>query len=726
MFKTYKLIILIAFSIFSGTAFGQSKSLDSLQNALKTYTKKDTVRVNLLNKIATEIFATDVDRAIVLLKESGEISDKLNYKKGKAYSMLFTGNTLIKKAEYKQALINFQNALAIYEDLYDKFGMANCLFNFGRSYFYMGDLAKAESYYKKAIALCEETGDQRRLSASLLGLGVIYARQADYAKGIETYKKALQIDEKSGNKRGIANNLISLANIYRKQALFPLALEYYSRGLEIKQQMADPPGIAAAYNNMGMLYEDMDKDKDALEYYKKALEIFEKLKYKNEIVLSLVNIGIIYMNHEMSAESMQCYQKALALAREINSVSNIGSCLLNIGSLHYLNKEYDAALSNLEDAAKIFKKMDSKEELAFIYLKMGFIYKIKKDYKKALYYASESSVLSDKAGLIEYQRDISKLRSEIYYENQEYKLAYENSASLNKLHDSIYKKENIDGIAQVKYKYEFKDSLNSAKLRENSLKRTVKVKDAELMTSHRRTMWWIVGFACLLIALCIILALVKIRRVKMRNKQLLTEQKLLRSQMNPHFIFNSLQNIRSLIHNKREEEAVNYLNRFSSLTRQILETSNENYISLEEEIGIIKNYLAIQQLLFSHPFNYQLEVDEEIDQESVFIPPMLTQPFIENAIKHGLSGSAGAGVINIRFYLKEQRLFFEICDNGVGFGTLKKEEGHKSMAMNITRERLINYSKNPESMVHADNITDADKNVIGAKVVFEIPYLYEN
>lgn len=719
-------IIALAFCAVSALAYGQDKKLDSLYYALKTYTKKDTVRVNLLNKTAYRIFTTETDKAMALLKESGMLADELNYKKGKAHSLLYAGNVLIIKADYRAALNNFQIALALYEGLRDKFGMANCYYNFGRSYYYLGDFDKAENGYKKAIALSEETGDTGRLAGSLVGVGVIYANQGNFAKGIETYNKALQIDERTGNKRGIANDLVNLGNIYRKQGQFPLALDHYSRGLEIKQQMADQPGIATCLHNMGMVYERMDKDEEALKHYKQALDIFEKLKYKKEILSGLVNIGVIYTNRNMGNEAMKCYREALQLARELNNTASIANCLSNIGRQHLVDKDYTAALANLEQATALYKQMGLENELAFCYLKSAAAYHGLKQYDRALQYAEDCSVIADRLGLIEYQRDVLKLRSQIYYEQKEYKLAYENSAAHKKLNDSIFRKENIDALAEVKYKYEFKDSLNTVKAAATNLKKTVKAKDAELEISRRQTIWWIAGSAVLLVIFGGVLALLKIRRVKMQNKQLLTEQKLLRSQMNPHFIFNSLQNIRSLIYNKREDEAIHYLNKFSGLTRQILETSNDNYISLEEEVGIIKNYIAIQQLLYSNPFTYSLEVDEELEQDSIFIPPMLTQPFIENAIKHGLASKAKDGLISMRFYQIEGRLYFEVSDNGVGFGRVQKQEGHKSMAMDITRERLANYTKNRDFTVQADNITDADENVLGARVAFEIPYIYES
>lgn len=135
MARSCKRTLLFALLIFSYNAYCQQ----SMSDSLATYIKKDTVRVNLLNRYATKIFTTETNKALVLLKEATALADGLRYKKGKAYSLLFTGNAMIVKADYTQALAHFQDALPLYESLKDKQGMANCYFNFGRSYYYLND-----------------------------------------------------------------------------------------------------------------------------------------------------------------------------------------------------------------------------------------------------------------------------------------------------------------------------------------------------------------------------------------------------------------------------------------------------------------------------------------------------------------------------------------------------------------------------------------------------------
>jgi signal transduction histidine kinase len=232
-------------------------------------------------------------------------------------------------------------------------------------------------------------------------------------------------------------------------------------------------------------------------------------------------------------------------------------------------------------------------------------------------------------------------------------------------------------------------------------------------------------FEILVVLLLFMAFMLRLRRVKMKNRQLLTEQKLLRSQMNPHFIYNSVSNVQHLIREGKSDEAIDYLNRFSRLTRQILESSNESHISLEEEVEMLDNYCSVQQLLYTKPFEYEISVGDGIDAESIFIAPMLTQPFVENAIRHGLRQNVENGRVTARFFLKNSRLFFEVSDNGKGFDEAQVSRQHKSLSTAITKNRLLHLGKDREYAFESVNIVDSKGKISGAKVTFEIPFIYE-
>lgn len=176
------------------------------------------------------------------------------------------------------------------------------------------------------------------------------------------------------------------------------------------------------------------------------------------------------------------------------------------------------------------------------------------------------------------------------------------------------------------------------------------------------------------------------------------KQKFLVTQLNPHFIFNSLTAIQSYIFRNEPYYAGKYLANFSKLIRLVLENSRQKLVSIGKERETLNHYLDLQAFRFDGKFEYSISVNSNIDEEHVLIPPMLAQPFIENSIEHGIIHLGHKGKIDIRYILKNDNLIIEIEDNGIGInsahGTRDEKWGkHKSLATIITQERLKNLKK---------------------------------
>ncbi len=290
--------------------------------------------------------------------------------------------------------------------------------------------------------------------------------------------------------------------------------------------------------------------------------------------------------------------------------------------------------------------------------------------------------------------------------------------------DSLQNETQATISDSAQHKAEVLDFVNKVKQKAQAQRNRDDLERLEAIKKSDREQYLFI-FEALALLLLFMAFMLRLRRVKMKNRQLLTEQKLLRSQMNPHFIYNSVCNVQNLIRDGKSDEAIDYLTRFSKLTRQILESSDESHISLEEEVEMLDNYCSVQQLLYTKPFDYDISVGNGIDVESIFIAPMLTQPFVENAIRHGLRHNVENGRVNARFFLKNTRLFFEVCDNGKGFDEAQVSRQHKSLSTAITKNRLIHLGKDREYAFESVNILDAEGKITGAKVTFEIPYIHE-
>ncbi len=200
--------------------------------------------------------------------------------------------------------------------------------------------------------------------------------------------------------------------------------------------------------------------------------------------------------------------------------------------------------------------------------------------------------------------------------------------------------------------------------------------------------------------------------------------KALRSQMNPHFLFNSLNAIQECCITGQIDTATQYLARFSKLVRFILENSGKQWVSLHDEIEMLKLYLDVESLRFTSSFNYHIENNISLDEGLLKIPPMLVQPFVENAIWHGLMQKNGDRHVWVRFYNNEEKLFIEIEDNGVGRNGSKKSD-HNSMGMGIVNERMKiieEIQKSSASMEVIDK-KDARGNPSGTLVKLKLPLL---
>jgi LytS/YehU family sensor histidine kinase len=182
----------------------------------------------------------------------------------------------------------------------------------------------------------------------------------------------------------------------------------------------------------------------------------------------------------------------------------------------------------------------------------------------------------------------------------------------------------------------------------------------------------------------------------------------LQAQMNPHFIFNCLNSIQSFIMHNEKTEAMDYLSKFALLIRQNLKASIEDVLTLEDEVSMLDNYLALEQVRFDHAFHYEIKVPIEIDTSTIQLPPLLIQPYVENAVIHGVSKKSSGGKITVSFTKKENELLVKISDNGLGISGKEISQTHKSYGTSITQKRLEFINKNYKDKHGV--ITQSDEN----------------
>lgn len=241
--------------------------------------------------------------------------------------------------------------------------------------------------------------------------------------------------------------------------------------------------------------------------------------------------------------------------------------------------------------------------------------------------------------------------------------------------------------------------------------------------------WWFILLAVVLIfSLIAVIWWNRIKSLRLSLSNVELNQKLLRLQMNPHFIFNSLFAIQNYIYSKQTHLAGNFLSDFAHLIRLILENSRHEYIPFEKEYECVDLYLKLQKLRFEDQFTYTIHYDQSLIEEEFLIPPMLAQPFLENAIEHGIKHLDRQGHIDVVYQIENKYVLFTVEDDGIGLtasGKLNRESrpGHESLAISICKERLeiLKRKNNRNIGFSIDEIKNPDEQVKGTRVQFRIP-----
>lgn len=535
---------------------------------------------------------------------------------------------------------------------------------------------------------------------------------------INYYDRAIAIFKflKKENEQWITVNNKGYA--LRKLNDFDGAISCFYSALKHQEAIGNKLGVSASNSAIAVVYEDQKKYEKALSFYLKGLSYYDSLSKPSpqdltEQATIINNIGNVYYNLKKYELSKNYIIKSLRIKEQNGSPDNTSYGYKKLGDIDLIKKKYEDAIKNYNKGMSFAKKDRSR---AYLFIGLGEAYFELNNLSKSEDYILKAMALAEPIGDLDLLETCYNILYQINKKKPNYKLSLEMLEKFHQVKDSNNTEESRNALEQQQIRYDFEKKELNYKL-ETQKKNEVK------------NNWLIALSATLLLLVLGSYFYYKNNKQKQAISQLeknQIKQKLLISQMNPHFIFNSIDNIKSLIHNKKDIQAVNYLTKFSSLTRQILENSNENYISLQEEITMLENYLVIQQLLYTNKFDFTICVSSTIDKEATYIPPMLTQPFIENAIKHGLKNKDKNGRVAIHFFKNESKLFFEVTDNGNGFNKTDKEINHKSLAVAMTKKRLEYYTKKSEFLLQMENITDANEKIIGAKINFEIPYIYEN
>lgn len=571
-----------------------------------------------------------------------------------------------------------------------------------------------------------------RLSEAYFNEGTDAIGKMDLAKAQLYLRKSIAIDLLLGNMQGLAYSQLELAKILTLQGNYEYAIEALYQTLKAYEALQDKKGMANAYVNIGRIYMRQNKPGKAYEFFNKGYKAYELAGYTNGIIDALDKIGSVYFEQGKIPEAIGYMRQVTGIISSIHPKDRgpyLDMFYRTSGKMHQLQGHKDSALWFYQKNLELIKASGLIIELSSRHRFVGSAYKDLKDYAKAIFHLNEALKVSRATHSLDEEYKSSLALYKLYTLTNNHEKALRMHEFCTMMSDSIRRREDENNVMQQQFKYEFEKKELLEKVKAEQRISAMKL-DAERKNS-RKNIWLAVMAACLSlsgVASFFIYKYLRQKHVIASQKAKLLKQKLLVSQMNPHFIFNSLNAIQSYIFGQNGMQASIYLSQFSQLMRMILDFSRKDYITLEAELDFLKLYMDLQQLRIDQKFTYTLASDENEEPESVLVPPMLAQPFIENAIEHGFFQRKGNGHILVSIKREGDFLRYTIEDNGVGLEASKKQKEqnvtHESLAIKITNERLetLYSGQKGDPVIEITDKASLDSSSSGVKISFKIPY----
>ncbi|MFS4455157.1 tetratricopeptide repeat protein [Maribacter sp. 2304DJ31-5] len=557
----------------------------------------------------------------------------------------------------------------------------------GRVYRDISEYSRALSLFQEAFKIAEEMENVEFKVYGLNMMSVIFRRTDAIKSALDYSQEALELAEtvenpSPGIRRSINVSLNSIGNIYQILEQYDLAIAKYKESMRLEKELGNTLGLAINNQNIGECYEALGRLEEALESFNKSLAYNEEINSEKGKIICYYSIAHVYVHLEKTQEALKILESTLEKAKPLGDQKIITSILINTGWTNIRLSSYENAEKQLMQGLEIAKKYNFPVEIAEANKFLSEMWIKLDDYEKAMTYYKEAK---------KYEKQIT------------------NNLNLRYVNDMILRYESEKRTNQIE------------KLAQEN-------ENVRLKLKKNRTMLLISGIGLVLLA-GILYILYKQYQLSNEKKMLTLEQTMLRSQMNPHFLFNSLNSIKLYIINNEQKNAVHYLNKFSKLVRKILEASSQREIQLAEELETVELYMNIENIRFSNEINFIVNISDDIDVHTVRIPSLILQPFLENALWHGLSSKEGEKNI-ILDVDKGQDGFINIAitDNGVGRDAAEKIKKNKvlkrkSVGIDITKERLANFSRDYQNSFHVEivDLYDGTNKPNGTKIILHIP-----
>ncbi len=497
-----------------------------------------------------------------------------------------------------------------------------------------------------ALAMAKEEIDElpKIKKKAMLNLAAVYLNLQIYDQSLELFKATLPLIQGEEVLEIKAHNNIGI--LYSRLGDYEKALVNFKKALALNK-LSDVAKLST-YINLAGLYAQRKEYEEAIDAYIEASNLAEHLNHFPAMAVLYSNLSNVYNETENYQKSLEFALKGLDL-KEKHQLPGKIFALNNVGYAYFLLEQYDKAISYYQEALPIAK---GKEELG-LFLNLKNAYEKDGAFAKALHFFDLYTTLKDSLDALDYKTKVADIDAKYESEKKEYEINLLRFKNENQQAALGRKNQLIAGIIIVSL--------------------------------------LLIGFIYLFQHQL---------KIKQQFEKTVLRQRLLRMQLNPHFLFNALNGIQLYLHDNKPEKSIDYLSSFSKLMRFILDKSEEEWVSLAEEIEMLDHYLQLQQLNHNDGFTYKITVGEDIEPSDLMVPALVTQPILENAVIHGLSGFSD-GEISLSYKKDGDGLNVQVVDNGIGHDSKKDNANrmHNSMGTTIIINRLTMLKKKFKSKI---------------------------
>lgn len=596
------------------------------------------------------------------------------------------------------------------------------------------NIEKSIDFIAQSISVLGKNPNKRLLARSLTHLGEIYLYHQQFDLAIGNFGDALTANKTIKTQLLLGEALLldkqypdaerELKELLDKKKLVPyqrinlyeflgdtkkglgemdLALKYYEEGLRIAKKNQVAPEVTDLTSKIAETYALADRRIEAEGYFDSSLELSKKESPKRAI--------------QESEKVADFYNRANRYSDEIKQRKS---------SLNELNKLGDEAV--VKDKGIAMEDTITSQRINY---KIGRAYVAQNRLNEAIPYLQKSIVEADSEDDLLIQKEATRKLSEVYEYKGDFSKAFETYQDYVTLVDTLYvrKEQEISRLARLNREIATKQNRISSLEQERELsqsKYNLALTEQQLFETRTKWQTWLIYsliFAMLLLALTVFFFYRTNKQQKLTNN--LLALKSLRSQMNPHFIFNALNSVNNYIAKNDERSANRFLSEFSVLMRTVLENSEEDFIPFSKELELLKLYVKLEHSRFTEKFDYRIDVDDDIKIDEFEIPPMLIQPYVENAIWHGLRYKKDKGFLNITVNQPSGSLLtITITDDGIGRKKstelkTQNQRKQKSKGMGNIKKRIGILNEMYSNKVSV-SISDLTSDKIGTKVVVKL------